>query len=164
MNMRSRTLGCWVALSLAIASGCESKPATDYGKLGLVSVSGRVTLDGEPLAKAVITFDDVQDGTFSFGQTDSGGQYKLRFDSDMPGVKPGRKIVRISTSRKILGLNSSESGGEGGSDERVEKPEPAKELVPGRYNRKSGLTADVGPSNRTFHFELSSKSAAADGN
>ncbi len=163
MSMRSRALGCLWVLSFAIASGCDSKPKADYSKLGLVTVSGRVTLDGQPLARAVITFDDVQDGTFSFGQTNSSGNYKLRLDSDMMGVKPGRKIVRISTSRKILGLNSSESGSESGSDEPAEKSERAKELVPSRYNKKSELTADVSASNQTFDFELNSKVASTDG-
>ena len=163
MNMRSRSLGCFWVLSFAIASGCDSKPKANYSKLGLVTVSGRVTLDGQPLAQAVVTFDDVQDGTFSFGQTNSSGNYKLRLDSDMMGVRPGRKIVRISTSRKILGLNSFESGGESGSDEPAEKSEPAKELVPIRYNKKSELAADVSASNQTFNFELISTSPPGGG-
>jgi hypothetical protein len=158
MKMQSCAISSLLMLTIAMASGCESKPKAIYGTLGLVSVSGRVTLDGQPLAKAVITFDDVQDGTFSFGQTDSSGNYKLRLDSDMMGVKPGRKIVRISTTRKILGLNSSEEGGESNSEGGVAKPEMEKELVPDKYYKKSELTAEVSASNKTFNFELKSSS------
>lgn len=164
MNIRNRLVGCFLTLAFATTSGCTTKFKADYGKLGLIHVSGRVTLDGQPLAKAVITFDDTQDGTFSFGQTDSGGNYRLRFDSDMAGVKPGRKIVRISTTRKILGLNSSEAEGEDGSNEQAGKSESAQELVPSRYNKKSELTADVSASTRAFNFELNSKAASAGGN
>ena len=163
MNLRSLAIGCFWVVSFAITSGCESKPTADYGKLGLVPVSGRVTLDGQPLAKAVVTFDDAEDGTFSFGHTDSGGYYKLRLDSDRMGVKPGRKIVRISTTRKILGLNSSEEGGESGLGEQVAKPEPTKELVPDKYYKKSELSAEVSASNKTFNFELKSAAASGDG-
>ena len=154
MNRRGNAFGVGLVLALAMASGCESKPQAAYGSLGLVSVSGRVTLDGRPLAKAVITFDDVQDGTFSYGQTDSGGNYTLQLDSDMRGVKPGKKIVRISTTRKILGLNSSEEAGESSLEGGSVKPEAAKERVPDKYYKNSELTAEVSPSSRTFHFDL----------
>ena len=154
MIARGNAFGVGLVLALVLASGCESKPQAAYGSLGLVSVSGRVTLNGRPLAKAVITFDDVQDGTFSYGQTDSGGNYQLQLDSDMRGVKPGKKIVRISTTRKILGVNSSEEAGENSLDGAAVKPEAAKELVPDKYYKHSELTAEVSPSRRKFHFDL----------
>lgn len=154
MDMRGNAFGVGIVLALVLASGCESKPKAAYGSLGLVSVSGRVTLNGQPLAKAVVTFDDVQDGTFSYGQTDSHGHYTLQLDSDMRGVKPGKKIVRISTARKILGLNSSEEAGESSLDGAVIKPEAAKERVPDKYYKNSELKAEVSPSSRTFHFDL----------
>ena len=154
MDRRENAFGVGLVLALAMMSGCESKPKAAYGSLGLVSVNGQVMLNGQPLAKAVITFDDVQDGTFSYGQTDSGGNYTLQLDSDMRGVKPGKKIVRISTTRKILGLNSSEEGGESSLDGDAVKPEAAKERVPDKYYKNSELTADVSSSKRTFHFDL----------
>lgn len=163
MTMQRRAFGSFLMVAIAMSSGCESKPKAIYGTLGLVSVSGRVTFDGQPLAKAVITFDDAQDGTFSYGQTDSNGNYKLRLDSDMMGVKPGKKIVRISTTRKILGLNSSEEGGESNSEGGTAKPESPKELVPDKYYKKSELTADVTASNKSFNFELTSSAASGGG-
>ena len=159
--MRNLVWGCCCLLLFAITIGCDSKPKANYGKLGLVAVGGRITLDGQPLATAVVTFEDTGDGTFSFGQTDSSGNYKLRLDSDMMGVKPGKKIVRISTSRKILGLNASEEAGEGSEGDA--KPKPAKELVPDKYDKKSELTVDVTASNRTFNFELTSSAKSGGG-
>ncbi len=154
MHLHRSAFGVGLVLALAMVSGCESKPKAAYGSLALVSVSGRVTLNGRPLAKAVITFDDTQDGTFSFGQTDSDGNYKLRLDSDMLGVKPGKKIVRVSTTRKLLGLNSSEEAGESSLDGATGKLEVAKELVPDKYNKNSELTVDVSEKSRTFNFDL----------
>ena len=58
------------------------------------------------LADAVVTFDG-DDGQFSYGLTDAAGHYTLQFDSVKQGVKTGKKTVRISTTRKILGALQS---------------------------------------------------------
>ncbi|MBC7818331.1 MAG: carboxypeptidase regulatory-like domain-containing protein, partial [Planctomycetaceae bacterium] len=98
-------------------AGCGVAPSPNYAKVNLLSVSGAVTLDGNPLPEAVVTFDS-EDGQFSYGLTDSGGRFSLRFDSVKSGATPGKKTVRISTTRKILGLNTEEEGGgEEGSSE-----------------------------------------------
>jgi hypothetical protein len=93
---------------------------------------------------------------FSFGLTDPSGYYKLQLDSVKAGVTVGKKAVRISTTRKILGLNSAEEGGESNS-EGAPKAAPEPEKVPTKYNQKSELTADVTPSQSQFNFELTSK-------
>lgn len=146
--------------SLAALLGCSGAPQANYGLLNLVDAYGTVTLDGKPLPDAVVTFD-AKDGQFSYGLTDSRGRYTLQIDSVKRGVTPGRKTVRISTSRKILGLNSSEEGSGGG--EGASESEPAKELVPDKYYKKSELTAEVSASNTTFNFELKSSSASGGG-
>ncbi len=148
-----------VLFSLAALLGCSDGPQANYGQLKLVDAYGTVTLDGKPLPKAVVTFDAV-DGQFSYGLTDSRGRFTLQIDSVKKGVTPGRKTVRISTSRKILGLNSSEEsgGGEGASES-----EPVKELVPAKYYKKSELTADVSASSKTFNFELISSAVSGGG-
>lgn len=144
-----------LGLLLLITSGCSTVPATDYGKLGLVEVSGTITLDGQPLADAVVTFEDPTSGQFSFGKTNSSGVYELQLDSEMWGVVPGPKLVRISTTRKILGLNSDE---EGGSEEGEEGPAAPRvvEAVPEKYNTKSELQVTVSESETTFDFDLKS--------
>ena len=69
------------------ALGCAGAPQADYGQLNLVNASGTVTLDGTPLEKAVVTFD-AEDGQFSYGLTDSSGNYTLQIDSVKKGVTP----------------------------------------------------------------------------
>jgi hypothetical protein len=147
----------WATLVIALiwTSGCNLKPSANYDTLNLVQVSGRVTLNGKPLPKAVISFDDAQDGTFSYGLTDSNGIYSLKFDSEVSGVKPGKKIVRISTARKILGLNDTETRGMVGSDDdSIQTRISAQELVSDKYNKNSELVAEVSATKRTFNFDL----------
>ncbi|MFM9964901.1 MAG: carboxypeptidase-like regulatory domain-containing protein [Planctomycetaceae bacterium] len=147
----------FVSCCLLWLTGCGVAPSPSYGKLSLLSVSGTVTLDGQPLPEAVVTFD-ADDGQFSYGRTDSAGRFSLQFDSVKAGVTPGKKIVRISTTRKLLGLNTVEEEGEESRPEGAATPaaRPA-ELVPDRYNKKSELVADVTPDKTRFDFPLSSK-------
>lgn len=146
-------------IALCWALGCSTKPGTNYQDVTLLSVTGTVTLDGQPLPKAVVTFETEGQGTFSYAMTDDAGQYELRFDSEMKGCTPGRKRVEISTTRKILGLNTSEEGaapsGEGGGEGPAVPSE--KEQVPAKYNKKSELIAEVSASAVTHNFDLKSK-------
>jgi hypothetical protein len=131
----------------------------DYDKVELLSVSGKVTLDDKPLPNAVVTFEAAGMGTFSYGMTDEDGEYTLRFDSNKMGCTPGEKRVEISTSRKILGLNSDEEGADpdGGTGEGESATSPAQELVPERFNRKSELRVTVNDSATDHDFQLTSQ-------
>ncbi len=139
------------------AGGCSPTNSIDYGKVELISVSGTVTLDGSPLAGAVITFDNTEMGTFSFARTDSSGNYTLLFDSEKKGVTPGRKVVQISTTRSVLGL-PGEEGVEAGesSTESGQKKEKSEDKVPKCYNKESKLTVEVTSSSSVFNFDLKS--------
>jgi hypothetical protein len=151
------------SVALAAFNGCSATNQMDYGKVELVSVSGTVTLDGKPLAGAVITFDNTENGTFSFARTDSSGGYTLQFDSEKNGVLVGKKTVQISTTRTVLGLAGEEGAEEGGGGEAAsgegEASTPAEkkeELVPACYNKESKLTVEVTDSTSTFNFDLKS--------
>ena len=148
-----------IGVLFILAAGCGG-PKADYSKVSLVQVGGTVTLDGGPLADAVVTFED-ENGQFSYALTDSAGRYRLRFDSVMNGVTPGHKLVRISTARRIPGLNDA-GGGEAG-EERGESADDAPrkgptERVPSRYNQQSELRADVSAATTTQDFTLTSAS------
>jgi hypothetical protein len=144
-------------IALTWLSGCSATNDIDYGSVDLVSVSGTVALDGKPLAGAVITFEDPENGTYSFARTDSGGGYTLQFDSQMDGVIPGKKTVQISTTRNVLGLKGEEGVEEGeSSSEEGDAPKTAEEAVPACYNKESKLTLEVTSSTTTFDFDLKS--------
>ncbi len=157
--MRTQTGFVLAGICLLFTAGCGGvAPTANYSTVTLLRVSGAVTLDGKPLPAAVVTFD-AEDGQFSYGLTDSNGKFSLQFDSAKSGVTPGQKTVRISTTRKILGLNSKEDGGgedSGGEGESSKSPRPT-ELVPARYNQKSNLFVEVSSSKKHFEFPLVSK-------
>lgn len=153
-DMSQRSFARIPLFCLVAFTGCSVVPQPDYGKLKLVDAYGKVTLDGQPLPNAVITFE-APDGQFSYALTDSAGKYTLQLDSEKAGVTPGQKIVRISTTRKILGLNAKEGEGEG---DPVQKsaPEAPKELVPEKFNKKSELQVEVTADKRDYNFDLKS--------
>jgi hypothetical protein len=148
--MTPRWFPAALGLFLLSSAGCGGSRA-DYSQLGLVNARGKVTLDGQPLAGAVVTFD-APDGQFSYGLTDSGGNYALQIDSQQRGVTPGEKTVRISTTRKILGLNTGDGGEEGDPDE---KPRDA-EKVPDKYHKDSQLKITVSSDKTQYDFDLTS--------
>lgn len=67
----------------------------------------------------------------------------------MKGVKLGEKVVRISTNRKILGLNSK-PGSEEGEPAKAKTPEQVPEI----YNKKSELKVTVEKGSGPFNFDL----------
>jgi hypothetical protein len=130
------------AIVLAMLSlGCSQHDG--YTELGLVDVSGTVTLDNKPLAGAKIAFEG-DDKRSAMGTTDSAGHYTLMYDSQTRGTTPGAKVVRITT----VEVGEGGGGAEGSS--------VAKESIPPRYNQKSELKADVSATNKTFNFDLKS--------
>ena len=141
-----------VAVSVGVLAGCDAPPRSNYDGLGLVPVTGTITLDGQPLAGAVVSFD-APDGQFAYGLTDSSGNYSLQVDSVAKGCPSGPRTVRISTARKVLGLNSDEEGGSGG--EGPPKPK-VEERVPEKFNKNSELKIEVTKDKTDYDFDLKS--------
>jgi hypothetical protein len=130
-----RSLLC--PILLLVVAGCNGQ--------GLAPVSGRITLDGRPLANAVVLFEPADDrhnpGMGSTGKTDADGRYELRqIQPDREGAIIGRHRVSIRTA-----------------EHREERSSP--ERLPAMYNTDSKLTCDVPPVGRhDADFNLLSKS------
>lgn len=106
-------------------------------------VSGKVTLDDQPLAGAIVQFQPVAGNSPSSGITDSAGEYTLRYTRSTEGAEIGEHRVTISTF----------SGG----DPDAEPPKPSvPEKVPVNYNTKTELTAKVESGSNTVDFPLKS--------
>ena len=136
-----------LCLAAGWAAGCGGRPSADYSGVGLADVSGTVTLDGDPLAGAVVRFHEPGTGRYAFAETDGAGRYTLQFNSEAAGVLPGPKEVHISTA-----ATGPEVTGGGGP-----------ERVPARYNRDTELTAEVkADATHTFDFALTSGGETAD--
>ena len=115
---------CTVAAMIAVVfllAGCGGGGETpDLGE-----VYGKVTLDDEPLAGALVTFQP-ESGRPSTAETDENGEYTLSYSSTHAGAKVGQHSVRIT---KIDVSGTTEEG------EPIEK-----EIVPAKYNVDSELT------------------------
>ena len=123
--------GLVVPLLLMSVSGCHRSTRPDLGL-----VHGRVTLDGNPLADAIVTFTPEGRGRNSTAFTGSDGTYSLNYIRDIQGAAVGWHTVRISTG-----------------DIRTGKPE----LAPERYNTKSRLRIEVVAGENAVDFPLASK-------
>lgn len=127
------------ACLMVVLTGCGGSSGPD-----LLPAEGTVTLDGQPLDQAVVTFVPAN-GRPSVGVTDPQGHYRLKYTEDRSGALPGaHKVVIVS--------EVAPSGGEG-SD-----PKPGrKELLPKRYHEQTELTANVVSGTKTYDFQLQSK-------
>jgi hypothetical protein len=99
-------------------------------------VSGTVTLDGAPLAGALVVFTPDGPGRSALATTDTAGRYELAFLRDISGANVGTHTVRITTATEDRG---------------------GKEILPPRYHVKTELTATVEAGSNTLDFPLESK-------
>lgn len=139
----------WIGLLAALAAGCSS----DWD---ITRVSGRVTMDGEPLVDASVIFQpmakadkDGQAGTGSYGRTDNDGRYSLiTVFGDKPGAVVGTHKVLISTE------GSSDASARSDDNRR-----PSGETVPLRY-RDGSQKFEVPPSGTDqANFDLTTLAA-----
>jgi len=129
--MRSRLLiGC----ALLLAFGCKDPKAR------FAPVSGKVTLDGKPLANAIVSFQpmakagEVEAGVGSSGKTDANGEFTLMAANGQKGAVVGKHRVIITLMEEQVGTG----------DERPPRGGwPQKDKVPNRYNSESKETFDV---------------------
>lgn len=131
-----------IAAMLIAAMGCgSSQDGFNYQP-----VTGKVTLDGQPLAGATVAFipqsTSLESGRPSTGMTDDSGVFTLKSMGGQDGAVVGEHVVSIST--KLVDNDTKEL--------------LAEETVPMRYNNRSELTFTV-PSSGTdmADFELESR-------
>ena len=118
------------------------------GDSNIGQVEGVVSLDGEPLKRAMVCFHPA-DARGSAGFTDDEGHYELRYLRNIKGAVVGEHKVTIST--KIAREDddaSSEFGGKGRA-----------ETMPPKYldRNKTELSATVVSGRNTVDFDLTSE-------
>lgn len=111
----------------------------------IAHVSGRVTMDGKPLANASLIFIP-EDGRPAGARTDADGRYALNFTEGRRGAIPGKNVVRITTQR------------EAEQDENGKVVVPAsRETIPMEYNAASTLEFTIEPKKKNVaNFDLKS--------
>ncbi len=130
--LRARCLtviGLVLMLSIAGCSG-SSGDVPD-----LATVSGTVTMGGEPLSGASVEFESAS-GQVASGTTDASGRYELAYSGDAKGAEVGENTVRITTV--------------------LDFPAPAdyQDPIPAKYNESSELKVTVEPGENTHDFAL----------
>jgi hypothetical protein len=126
MRLRS----CLFLLAV-LAFGCGSEAT-------VVPVSGRITVDNQPLAGAKVYFqpltegDNAQPGKGSYGQTDLDGRFTLKI------VGENREGAVVANHRVEVHL--PETGSD--ADPRL-KPGPPRVQLPRKFNRDSTLRFPV---------------------
>jgi hypothetical protein len=122
------------------AAGC-------HRSAGLAPVSGKITLDGKPLAGAHIVFQPETDakapdigGSYAF--TNDNGQYTLHtFEGDHAGAALGAHRVQINLKIDTEGF-----------------PRPPVKTLPPQYNSQSQLQFEVKPGGTdAANFDLKSR-------
>ncbi|MDR1384724.1 MAG: carboxypeptidase-like regulatory domain-containing protein [Planctomycetaceae bacterium] len=142
-----------IFLNLFLLTGCNQRNGikTDI-------VTGKITLDGKPLANANVNFTPNGGGNAAYGVTDENGVYKLQTSQGKAdaGTTPGEYLVTIHkpvfepTGKKITDSETKE----------VTDELKSRELVPDIYKnpKKSKLSAViVAGKKNTFDFDLESK-------
>lgn len=134
-------LSCFALLGVA---GCGGGPET-------APVTGIVTLDGDPLPGAAITFSpESTEGSTSHGMTDAQGKYSLMFTRDKSGAMIGKHNVLIEIG---------DAGG--GSSESCDPCPPPdagpRPKLPQKYRQPGALTAEVVSGKNEIDFPLTSQ-------
>ncbi len=88
-------VGLGALLALCVWTGCGGTSGPDLGR-----VSGTVTLGGNPLPDALVTFDPEGEGSPSTATTDASGRYELMYTADRKGAIVGKHKVTVSTFRQ----------------------------------------------------------------
>ena len=117
---------CFVLLATSFA-GC-SKTGPD-----LAPVSGRITLDGNPLENADIVFQPDGSKPPSSGRANKDGQYQLGYKRGVMGGTVGSNTVRITISSDVVANPPN---------------------IPVRYNTESKLTKEVKSGQNEINFDL----------
>jgi hypothetical protein len=145
VNRVGASWGWALALSCVLMSGCRF--GGNPGRT--VIVSGRVTLDGEPLSQASIQFTGLRTGTGFVADLDDDGAYRLQLLAVQPDDEFG---VSFGPARQIDDESDVDSAG-------LPKANPVPS-VPAKYLEfsSSGLTATIADApEQSFDFELESQ-------
>lgn len=135
MNTRGFSIG--MLLLFATLVGCMGS-GNPVGK-----VSGKVTLNGEPVSQASVMFEPVDGGRSSFGMTDADGMYQLTYMQENDGALVGQHTVRITTQRGAK------------RDDRGQITQPGmKEKFPPEYNTESTQQVTVESGSNEINFEV----------
>jgi hypothetical protein len=128
----------------------------------LGQVTGQVTMDGEPLPNAVVTFSPVEGGRSSIGRSDASGKYELIY-LDRKGATLGEHRVSVTSAPDAAApapdiptdSEEYEKQALGGSLTDYHNASPT-ESIPTRYNSETELKETVTAGANVIDLKLES--------
>lgn len=143
--MRVCSLTGFLAFSLLLA-GCGGSDGPPTFR-----VSGKVTLDGQPVNKGQITFKDAAGQTKSMAAEVQNGAYSFLCTA-------GQKKIEITSLRKVEGKQHKFGGNPGDPIGPNNSADIYEEAIPAVYNTQTTLEQEVKSSgSNQFNFDLKSK-------
>ena len=137
---RTRPATTKAASWLAPVVGCLLLAGCGSGN-DRAAVRGKVTLNGRPLADAIVQFQPVApNGSPSAAKTDAQGRYELMSTFSTPGAIPDEHLVTIRSAATYY--DEEDCGAE------------QRERIPAKYNAQSELRRTVKPGRNTIDFDL----------
>jgi len=122
-----KVVGALCLVPVLLVAGC--------GRSGpeVAPVSGRVTLDGQPLEMVDVVFQPKNGDSPSTSRTGPDGRYELLYKRGIVGARTGEHVVHIGFTSNIV------------------KNPPN---IPARYNTNSDLLVEVKPGSNEYNFDL----------
>ncbi len=150
-----RMMGVLLGVGCLVICGCGDGA-------GLGTVTGQVTMDGQPLANVMVTFVPIGGGNASTGVTDASGQYQLVHPAGR-GAEIGTHTVRVTTVQSEAGTSvdvptDSEEymRTQMGGQDYAQASRSVEETIPARYNTRSELTHEVTAGRNVIDLTLTS--------
>lgn len=158
VTLASRLTGV-LSVALLVLAGCGDS-------LNTGEVTGTVTLDGEPLDNAIVTFSPEAGGPSAIGRTDAQGNYELYRRGD-PGAMVGTHKVRVTSVQEADAEEVPEEA-EASSDSDAYMQQAmgtrpsaynmaaSQEKIPAKYNQDTTLVETVESGDNVINFDLTS--------
>ena len=120
---------------LLIVFGASVMSIAGCGQTGpqVAPVTGRITLDGQPLQNADVLFQPAGSKPPSAGRADANGHYELAYKRGVMGGTVGSNTVQITISSDVVANPPN---------------------IPARYNTESELSKEVKSGQNEFNFDL----------
>lgn len=154
-RLRGRAdLAAGALATLMLATGCGDTSAS----VTRVSVSGTVTLDGQPLSAGAIVFHGASspttggDAVIAFGFVEN-GWYEIDADSG-PAVGPARVEFR---PKPLQRGELEDAVDEAAGSSRQRSPKTTVVAIPDKYGERSILTVQFTPGQNRHDFQLDSQ-------
>jgi hypothetical protein len=150
-------------LAVLVAPGCSGGAVGDGNREPVYRTSGKITLEGAPVADATVTFSPKGGGPPATGRTNANGEYKLTTYTAEDGATAGDFVVLVvkTAAPATFDPDAGHDADGTGADDPMHAAQPAEgeseSELPRKYSRADETTLEAtvsagGPNN--FDFDL----------